>query len=200
MPKARSHSGRKLAKFLSIPSSSEVWCQWWYSHDDRLLLSAPEMAPKASQGVTTVVAGNCGVSLAPSPNGMAKPVTPPLDLLDAEGGWFRFPSFAAYVEELRARPAATNCALLVGHTSLRVQTMDDLERPASGAEIARMREHADEALAAGAIGVSTGLYYEPAAAAPTQEVIDVCRPLSKRKSWRLLEIVERALQTSDSAA
>jgi N-acyl-D-amino-acid deacylase len=151
-----------------------------HTHDDRLLLSAPEMAPKASQGVTTVVAGNCGVSLAPSPNGMAKPVTPPLDLLDAEGGWFRFPSFAAYVEELRARPAATNCALLVGHTSLRVQTMDDLGRPASGAEIARMREHADEALAAGAIGVSTGLYYEPAAAAPTQEVIEVCRPLSKR--------------------
>lgn len=151
-----------------------------HTHDDRLLLSAPEMAPKASQGVTTVVAGNCGVSLAPAPNGMSKPVTPPLDLLDAEGTWFRFPTFAAYVEELRARPAATNCALLVGHTSLRVQTMDNVERPATGAEIARMRELADEALAAGAIGVSTGLYYEPAAAAPTEEVIEVCRPLAKR--------------------
>jgi len=151
-----------------------------HTHDDRLLLSSPDMAPKASQGVTTVVAGNCGVSLAPAPNGMAKPVTPPLNLLDEEGGWFRFPSFAAYVEELRARPAATNCALLVGHTSLRVQAMDDLERPATRSEIARMRELADEALAAGAIGVSTGLYYEPAAAAPTEEVIEVCRPLAKR--------------------
>ena len=151
-----------------------------HTHDDRLLLSSPDMAPKASQGVTTVVAGNCGVSLAPAPNGMAKPVTPPLNLLDGEGGWFRFPSFAAYVEELRARPAATNCALLVGHTSLRVQAMDDLERPATRSEIARMRELADEALAAGAIGVSTGLYYEPAAAAPTEEVIEVCRPLAKR--------------------
>jgi N-acyl-D-amino-acid deacylase len=152
-----------------------------HTHDDRLLLSAPDMAPKASQGVTTVVAGNCGVSLAPAPKGMSRPVTPPLDLLDAEGGWFRFPTFAAYVKELRAHPAATNCALLVGHTSLRVQTMDNLERPATGVEIARMRELADEALAAGAIGVSTGLYYEPAAAAPTEEVIEVCRPLTKRK-------------------
>src|SRR5256714_4121384 len=71
-----------------------------HTHDDRLLLSAPEMAPKVSQGVTTVVAGNCGVSLAPAPRGMAKPVTPPLDLLDDEGDWFRFPSFRAYVEEL----------------------------------------------------------------------------------------------------
>src|SRR5918911_5714559 len=129
-----------------------------HTHDDRLMLSAPDMAPKVSQGVTTVVAGNCGCSLAPAPNGMPAPVTPPLDLLDDSGHWFRFKKFADYVAELEARPAATNCALLVGHTMLRVQTMDNLERPASKAEIARMRELADEALAAGAAGVSTGLY------------------------------------------
>jgi N-acyl-D-amino-acid deacylase len=148
-----------------------------HTHDDRLLLSAPDMASKVSQGVTTVVAGNCGISLAPAPGGMRKPITPPLDLLDEEGRWFRFPTFAGYVEELRARPAATNCALLVGHTTLRVVTLTDVERPATPAEIGRMRELAREALAAGAIGVSTGLYYEPAAAAPTEEVIEVCRPL-----------------------
>ena len=55
--------------------------------------------------------------------------------------------------------------------------MESIERPASAAEVGRMRELAREALAAGAIGVSTGLYYEPAAAAPTEEVIEVCRPL-----------------------
>src|SRR5690348_8863961 len=48
-----------------------------HTHDDRLMLSGPAMAPKVSQGVTTVVAGNCGVSLAPAPRGMPKPVTPP---------------------------------------------------------------------------------------------------------------------------
>src|SRR5205814_130331 len=37
-----------------------------HTHDDRLMLSAPDMAPKVSQGVTTVVAGNCGVYLAPA--------------------------------------------------------------------------------------------------------------------------------------
>src|SRR3989454_9258183 len=80
-----------------------------HTHDDRLMLSAPEMAPKVSQGVTTVVAGNCGVSLAPAPHGMPKPVTPPLDLMDCEGGWFHFRKFRDYVDELRARPPATNC-------------------------------------------------------------------------------------------
>src|SRR5712691_1815231 len=152
-----------------------------HTHDDRLMLSAPDMAPKVSQGVTTVVAGNCGVSLAPAPRGMPKPVTPPLDLMDAEGTWFRFKSFKDYVETLKASPPATNCALLVGHSMLRVQTMDDLEKPASPREIALMRNMVDEALAAGAIGLSTGLYYEPACAAPTQEVIEIGRPLTARK-------------------
>jgi N-acyl-D-amino-acid deacylase len=148
-----------------------------HTHDDRLLLSGPDMAAKVSQGVTTVVAGNCGISLAPAPAGMRKPITPPLDLLDESGDWFRFPTFGAYVEELGRRPAATNCALLVGHTTLRLVAMASIDRPASAAEAARMRDLAREALAAGAIGISTGLYYEPAAAAPAVEVIEVCRPL-----------------------
>ena len=148
-----------------------------HTHDDRLMLSGPDMAAKVSQGVTTVVAGNCGVSLAPMPAGAKRPPPPPLDLMDDEGGWYRFPTFASYVEELGANPAATNCALLVGHTSLRVATMARTDRPASDGEIARMREMVREALTAGAIGVSTGLYYEPAIAAPTEEVIEVCRPL-----------------------
>ncbi len=102
-----------------------------HTHDDRLMLSAGEMAPKVSQGVTTVVAGNCGISLSPMPGGMKGAVPSPLDLLDNEGKWFRFPTFHAYVEELGAHPAATNCALLVGHMTLRVATMDNLDRPAT---------------------------------------------------------------------
>jgi N-acyl-D-amino-acid deacylase len=150
-----------------------------HTHDDRMMLSNPDMAPKASQGVTTVVAGNCGISLSPAPDGMKGPVPSPLDLLDNEGSWFRFPTFGAYVEELNSRPAALNCALLVGHMTLRVVTMDNLDRPATATEIGRMRSHTREALAAGAIGFSTGLYYELSNAAPTQEVIDIARPLKE---------------------
>ena len=150
-----------------------------HTHDDRLMLSDPDMAPKVSQGITTVIGGNCGVSLAPMPRPIPDPVTPPLNLLDSEGGWFRFSSFAAYLDALRAQPAATNCAMLVGHTTLRVATMNDLNQPASAAEIDAMRELVDEAMRAGAIGVSTGLFYEPSIAAPTAEVIEICRPLKQ---------------------
>jgi N-acyl-D-amino-acid deacylase len=150
-----------------------------HTHDDRLMLSAGEMAPKVSQGVTTVVAGNCGISLSPMPGGMKGAVPSPLDLLDNEGKWFRFPTFGAYVEELGTHPAAANCALLVGHMTLRVATMDSLDRPATAAEIARMRELVREALSAGAIGFSTGLYYELSNAAPAQEVTQIARPLKE---------------------
>ena len=169
-----------------------------HTHDDRLMLSAPEMAPKVSQGLTTVVAGNCGISLAPAPRGMSTPVLPPIDLLDDAGGWFRFRTFGAYVEELTARPAATNCALLVGHTMLRAQAMSDAGRPADKAEIAHMQRMTEEALASGAIGVSSGLYYEPARAAPTEEVIEVCRPLREHDGIYCTHMRDEGARVIDS--
>ncbi|ULR89753.1 N-acyl-D-amino-acid deacylase family protein [Comamonas sp. B21-038] len=148
-----------------------------HTHDDRVLLSHGEMMPKVSQGVTTVIGGNCGISLAPMPRPQSVPV-PPLDLLDAEGTWYRYKRFTEYFSALRSQPAATNCAMLVGHTTLRVIEMDDVNRPASAAEISRMQSHVEEAMEAGAIGASTGLAYAPAACATTEEVIEVCRPLT----------------------
>lgn len=148
-----------------------------HTHDDRLLLSDPSMAPKVSQGVTTVVTGNCGISLAPL--GMHSAV-PPLNLVadgDNPESDQRFDSFAAYFQTLDARPAAINCAALVGHTTLRAVTMDALDRPASDREIGAMQDLVREALAAGAIGVSTGTYYAPAHAATADEIRRVCEPL-----------------------
>jgi len=144
-----------------------------HTHDDRLLGSDPAMTPKVSQGVTSVIIGNCGISLAPLV--CASPPAP-LDLID-DGGAFRFPDFASFLEELESRPAATNVACLVGHTTLRVASMSRLDRAATPAETARMQALARAALAAGAVGLSTGTYYPPAAHATTEEIIAVARPL-----------------------
>jgi N-acyl-D-aspartate/D-glutamate deacylase len=100
------------------------------------------MAPKASQGVATVITGNCGVSLAPLPAG---DLPPPLDLV-ANGESGRFRRFADYLDALEARPAAVNAACLVGHSALRVGAMDDLDRPASEGEISTMRRELTAAL------------------------------------------------------
>ena len=61
-----------------------------------------------------------------------------------------------------------------------------------------MRKLVEEALAAGAIGVSTGLYYEPARAAPTEEVIEVCRPLSARQGLYCTHMRDEADRIVDS--
>jgi N-acyl-D-amino-acid deacylase len=167
-----------------------------HTHDDRLMLSSPDMAPKASQGVTTVVAGNCGISLAPLVLGK-RAAPPPLDLI-GDTSWYRFGSFSEYVKTLEQSPAATNAALLVGHTTLRVATMKHLDAPASAGEIDSMQNLVQEALDAGAFGVSTGLYYEPASAAPTEEVIEVCRPLTARKALYCTHMRDEGDHVTDS--
>jgi N-acyl-D-amino-acid deacylase len=144
-----------------------------HTHDDRAVLEGAEgMRAKLSQGVTTVIVGNCGISLAPEP--LTAP-PPPLDLL---GDAYRFEGFAAYAEALEKAGVAVNVAGLVGHTALRVAAMaGEVDRPARDAEIARMQRRLAQALAEGALGLSSGLYYPPAAAAPTEEVIALAEPL-----------------------
>src|SRR6202030_2823982 len=138
-----------------------------HTHDDRALFATPEMAAKASQGVTTVVTGNCGISLAPLPLDEAPP--PPLDLIGGSAD-YRYGRFAEYLAALDESPAALNAACLVGHSTLRVGAMSALDRPADKAEVAQMGERLQEALEAGAIGLSSGLAYAPASHAPATEI------------------------------
>ncbi len=146
-----------------------------HTHDDVALLAQPDMDFKVSQGVTTVVTGNCGIS--PAPLEADTPTPAPISLA-VQGAHRRFATFAAYLQALRAAPAALNAAPLLGHTTLRARCVADLQRTANDAEVTAMRAHVQEALDAGALGVSTGTYYPPAAAASTEELIEVCRPLS----------------------
>src|SRR5437762_725897 len=106
-----------------------------HTHDDRALFASPEMAAKASQGVTTVITGNCGISLAPLSLDRAPP--PPLDLI-GDTGDYAYPRFADYLAAVDKLPPAVNAACLVGHSTLRVDIMPDLDRPARPDEIAAM--------------------------------------------------------------
>ncbi len=141
-----------------------------HTHDDRMLRDGGDMTPKVSQGVTTVVAGNCGISLAPFV--ASDPVMAPLDLV-GQAGDYRYPTFAAFVDDLTHHAPASNAALLVGHGTLRLATMDDTQRPATAEETATMKEKVTEAMASGAVGFSTGLEYPPARKCETAEVIEL---------------------------
>ncbi len=150
-----------------------------HTHDDRAVLCGPScMACKTSQGVTTVVVGNCGISLSPART--SKPPIPPLNLLGDES-WFVFDSFAAYADRLAATPPPVNVVALIGHMSLRAEAMDrDVFRPATDREAMRMQARLAQALDEGASGFSTGLYYPASNAAPTNEVLAVAEALRGR--------------------
>jgi N-acyl-D-amino-acid deacylase len=147
-----------------------------HTHDDTALIDNPTMAMKASQGVTTVVCGNCGVSAAPYLN---------TDV----GHWMSLiikkkenasKDFAGFAAKVAAAKPAINGAFLIGHGTLRMNAMgDDLNRAATAPEIKQMRELLDQSLEQGAIGMSSGLFYAVSNAASTDEVAEVAQPLGK---------------------
>lgn len=146
-----------------------------HTHDDTNVVREPAMTPKLSQGVTTVIVGNCGISAAPVTLTGEPP--DPMNLLGRAEA-FRYPDFRSYVEAVNAARPAVNVAALVGHTALRSNHMDRLDRAASAHEVAAMRAQLQEALDAGALGLSTGLAYANAYAAPTEEVVALAEPLA----------------------
>jgi N-acyl-D-amino-acid deacylase len=142
-----------------------------HTHQDNALLIAPEMAPSVSQGITTIVTGNCGISLAPL---VRDTVPPPLDLLVAGTTTpYVFPTFAAYLEAVRSSAPAVNAAPLVGHSTLRVAVMADVAQPASAAELEAMKALLDECMRSGAIGMSSGLFYPVARGSSADEVAEL---------------------------
>ena len=125
-----------------------------HTHDDFALRTSPDMAFKTLQGVTTVVTGNCGTSAVP---------------------------FVEWIDGVRARPAAVNVAALIGHGSVRESVMGRSEaRAATDSEMTRMRDMVAEAMDAGAVGMSTGLVYEPGRYSPTEEVVELAVTVGAR--------------------
>lgn len=145
-----------------------------HTHDDWMVFQSPEMLPKVTQGVTTIIAGNCGISLFPLVTDSIPPA--PLDIMR---GGYRFESVHAYRESFAASPAAVNVAVLVGQSTLRARHVPQLGVAASDAEIERMRQDVEDALLQGAIGVSTGTFYPPSAAAPEEEIVRMCEPMQR---------------------
>ncbi len=190
-------SGRReldVAGLVVAPGFIDV-----HTHDDRALFVSSDMSAKVSQGVTTVVTGNCGISLAPLTLTRAPP--PPLDLIGDERDYC-FGRFADYLGALDAHPPALNAACLVGHSSLRVGCMRALDRPASEPEIDAMRARLAEGLEAGAVGLSTGLWYAPANAAPKSEIValaELLRPAGAVYTTHMRDEAEHVLDSLEES-
>src|ERR1700674_3929504 len=174
-------------------------------HSDFTLPINPKAESKVRQGVTTEIIGHCGFSVAPVLSGKVELLR---DYLNPSAPWlpFRELSFAKY---LACFPAtAVNAGMLVGHNTLRLMVMGMDARPASPAELARMTELLEEALDAGALGLSSGLFTAPGSYADAAEMTALCKIVARYnagyfthirdESNRVLEAVDEAIAIAET--
>jgi N-acyl-D-amino-acid deacylase len=147
-----------------------------HTHDDLQVIRAPKMLPKISQGITTVVVGNCGISA--SPVTLKGNLPDPMNLLGMPED-FCYADFASYKDAVNRAQPTVNVAALIGHTALRNNHLDRLDRVANPEEIDLMRDQLRESLRQGALGLSSGLAYASAFASTTEEVKRLAEVLSE---------------------
>jgi len=139
-----------------------------HTHDDFAVLLDPAMAFKVMQGVTTDIVGNCGSGVVPFQAGLQRfsrftpGAAPP-----------RWESFATYLARVQEAGPSLNVATLIGHGTLRTGAMGNEQRAPSPAELDQMRAWVREGVEAGAVGLSTGLIYEPGRYARADEVVEL---------------------------
>jgi N-acyl-D-amino-acid deacylase len=140
-----------------------------HTHYDAQVFWDPLLTPSAYHGVTSVVAGNCGFSIAPiRPEGvgiLARTLQHvedmSLDTLQAGVPWGEFETFAQYLDAIQQRGVALNYGCYVGHTAVRLYVMGDdaYERSPTEDELQSMQTTVADALEAGAIGFASS--YNP---------------------------------------
>ncbi len=146
-----------------------------HTHDDLEVIQRPGMRAKLSQGVTSVIVGNCGISA--SPLQLDREPPDPLNLL-GERADFQYPNFADYARAVDAAQPGVNVGALVGHTSLRIQHLDDWQCPANASQREAMCGQLRAALQQGALGMSSGLAYHNARQSDFTEVVALVRELA----------------------
>jgi len=135
-----------------------------HTHYDAQVFWDPALTPSCFHGVTTVVAGNCGFSIAPTRPDHRELIGRTLENVEdmdvdalAAGIPWDFETFPEYLDSVARRGTTLNFAAYIGHTALRLFAMGDAayERAATADEVAKMQAIVREAMLAGAAGFAT---------------------------------------------
>jgi len=148
-----------------------------HSHGDLILGTEDAHLFKTTQGVTTELTGQCGLSMSPAvPENLAAIQ----NMLSMGTTYFpkdmkNWSSFSRYLEYADQQKLTCNAKAYIGHSSLRIAVMGMENRPATDAELDRMKGILREAMESGAAGFSTGLIYTPSCYAEEKEIIELAK-------------------------
>ncbi len=186
--------------FIDINNASD---RYW------TLFSHPSLESHLHQGVTTIIGGNCGSSLAPLTTGeIILNIQKWADVRKINVNWFTVKEF---FEETKKKGLLLNFGTLVGHSTLRRGIVRDEFRKLSEEELSQMKELLKSGLQDGALGFSTGLNYSHVKMAPQEEITDLVSVLKKGQIYSthlrneeeglyesVLETIETAKKTETS--
>ncbi len=149
-----------------------------HTHSDVGILVEPTAECAVRQGVTTHVIGNCGDSPAPISDRYRELAVRRFEYYAQAGTW-RWSTYREYLDFMERQGIGINVAGLVGHGSVRLAVMGFEERPPTRDELRTMKDHVDEAMRAGAFGMSTGLVYPPGCFADTAEIVELAKVVAR---------------------
>jgi N-acyl-D-amino-acid deacylase len=154
-----------------------------HSHADYSLPSLPTADSLVHQGITTIVAGQCGASPAPLLDETREQVIAMGESEDMPLPWHEWSTFGSYLDYLAQMGISLNVVPLVGQGTVRSAVMGFTARPPDSEQVARMQVEVAQAMDEGAVGVSTGLIYPPGSYTSTEELIAITRPVGERDGF-----------------
>jgi N-acyl-D-amino-acid deacylase len=147
-----------------------------HNHSDEVVFLEPNARNYTTQGVTTLVVGNCGVSGAPVSEKNKKDLAEVEKYSEININW---PTFKDYIRDLETTKKAVNIAALVGHGNIRGFVMGVEDREPTTGEMEKMKALAREAMESGAYGMSSGLIYDPGVFAKKPELIELAKVIAR---------------------
>ena len=147
-----------------------------HGHTDMGFFSNATVLYKIRQGITTDLSGNCGLSMAPiKKDPKQDSISSATDVSDLSSSLV---NFSDYLKALEKTELGINVASLIGHGTVRDFVVGFKEK-ITESELEKMKKIVEEAMLEGAFGLSTGLVYAPACYADTEEIIELCKIVSK---------------------
>lgn len=169
-----------------------------HAHDEGCIFSEEAIFNKLSQGVTTDISGNCGLSLAPVSDKYWKDNRKVHTLLSPPKFMQEFTSFKQFLEKIDERRLGINVGFQVGHGALRIAVMGLENRPPTDKELELMKDYLREALDSGAAGMSIGMLYPPGSIAGKDEFVQLCKVLKDKDRMFTIHIRDEANNVIES--